>query len=162
MKALNDSVEDDVLVIDTEGSRVAVAGEMFATAAQRRGLGGIVIDGAFRDTAKVRTLAIPVYSRSITPLAGATTILSETQVSITCGGVPVNPGDVIFGDDDGIIVASVEELGELIPTAEEIQAKEAIILNRMEAGESLIDMLNYEAHLKNLEEGKESQLVFTV
>lgn len=162
IKGLSDSVAGEVLVIDTCGSRAAVAGELFSVEASRRGLTGIVIDGACRDTSKLRTLPIPVYSRSVIPLSGTASSISETQVPITCGGVTVNPGDVIFGDDDGVVVASVEELTEIIHMAETIQAKEALILRRMETGESLLDMLNFNEHFQNIMDGKESKLGFNV
>lgn len=162
IKGLNDSVAGEVLVIDTGGSRAAVAGELFSVEASRRGLTGIVIDGACRDTSKLRTLPIPVYSRSVIPLSGTASSIFETQVPITCGGVTVNPGDMIFGDDDGVVVASVEELIEVIHMAETIQAKEALILRRMEAGESLLDMLNFNEHFQNIMDGKKSRLGFNV
>ena len=78
IKGLRDSVQDEVLVIDTCGSRVAVAGELFSLEASRRGLAGIVIDGACRDTARVRELTIPVYSRSVIPISGTTSHIFET------------------------------------------------------------------------------------
>ncbi len=160
IKALQDAAPGEVLVIDTNSSRAAVAGELFATEAQRKGLAGLVIDGPCRDTAKIRTLDLPVYARNAIPVAGTTSSCFETQIPIACGGVTVNPGDILLGDDDGIIVASVAELAELIPLAEAIQAKEATILQRMEQGESLLGMLNFDEHWANVEAGQESQLGF--
>ena len=160
IRGLSESVEGDVLVIDTGGSQTAVAGELFATEAGRRGLAGIVIDGACRDTSRIRTIPIPVYSRSVTPLAGTTQRLFETQIPIQCGGVTVHPGDILLGDDDGIVVASEEELIEMIPMAEAIQEKEARILKRMESGESLLNMLNYDEHVRRIKAGEESKLDF--
>lgn len=160
IKALYDSVSGDVLVIDTQGTRAAVAGELFSTEAARRGLAGIVVDGAVRDTAKIQTLDFPVYARSVIPLSGTSAKISETQVPIQCGGVSVNPQDVVFGDDDGLIVATVSELIELIPIAEEIQRKEEAVLARMECGDSLFDMLNFHEHYENVKSGRASKLKF--
>lgn len=162
IKALKDAEEDEVLVIDTQGSHRAFAGELFATEAARKKLAGIVIDGACRDVQKLRTLNLPVYARFTYPLAGTASKVYGTRVKITCGGVTVNPGDIIFGDDDGVVVASVTELSEVIPIAEEIQHKEEVILKRMEKGESLFEMLNFEEHYANVSNSKESQLKFTV
>jgi RraA family protein len=136
LRALVDARPGDVLVIDTRGGRRAVAGELFATEAMNRKLGGIVVDGAVRDTATLRTLSLPVYARFVTPMSGTTRTACETQVAVQCGGVAVNPGDVIFGDDDGLIVASLDELERILPIAEEIQSKEAAALARMQKGES--------------------------
>lgn len=158
IKALHDARPGDVLVVDTHGSRRAVAGELFATEASRKGLAGIVVDGAVRDTAKIRSLSIAVYSRTITPVAGTTRRIFETQVPVRCGGVAVNPGDVVFGDDDGIVVATEQELSDLIPTAEAIQAKEEAALARMGQGESLLAMLNFDEHYREIGARRESTL----
>jgi regulator of RNase E activity RraA len=162
MKGLSNSVTGEVLVIETCGSRAAVAGELFSVEAARRGLAGIVIDGACRDIAKICTLTIPVYSRSVIPISGTSMKIFETQLPIICGGVTVNPGDIIFGDDDGIVVASMVELLGLLPTAEEIQAKEELILREMEAGRSLFTMLNFEEHWRNVSSGDKSKLQFEI
>lgn len=162
IKALAESVAGEVLVIDTEGSRVAVAGELFSTEAARRGLAGLVIDGACRDTARLRTLDLPVYARSVLPLSGTTTTLFETQVPVRCGGVIVNPGDVVFGDDDGLIVATLDDLAAAVPLAEAIQAQEQIILERLAAGEGLLDMLNFDEHVQSVAAGRPSTLRFRV
>jgi 4-hydroxy-4-methyl-2-oxoglutarate aldolase len=160
IKALGDAQPGEALVVDTRGSRAAMAGELFSKEAERKGLAGIVIDGAARDTAKVRTFSIPVYSRSVIPVSGTTRRILPTQVAIQCGGVTVNPGDVIFGDDDGIVVATEKELAELIPVAEGIQQTEEAALARMNAGESLLVMVNFEEHYRALQAGRESKLKF--
>jgi len=160
IKALRDACPGEVLVVDTHGSRRAVAGELFATEASRKGLAGIVVDGAVRDTAKIRTLSTPVYSRTILPVAGTTRRIFETQVPVRCGGVVVNPGDVIFGDDDGIVVATEQGFADLIPAAEAIQGKEETALARMGKGESLLAMLNFEEHFREIRANRESALKF--
>ena len=162
LKALHDSVSGEVLVVETCNSRAAVAGEIFSVEAARRGLSGIVIDGACRDTATIRTLSIPVYSRSVIPSSGTSSRIFETQVPITCGGVAVDPGNVIFGDDDGVVVAAKAELQELLETAEEIQLKEELILRNLGEGKCLFDMLNFDEHYRDVSLGKESKLRFNV
>lgn len=162
IKALRDARPGDVLVVDTHGSRRAVAGELFATEASRKGLAGIVVDGAVRDTAKIRSLAIPVYARAITPVAGTTRRIFETQVPVRCGGVAVNPGDIVFGDDDGIVVATEQEFTDLIPVAEAIQSKEETALVRMGKGEGLLAMLNFDEHYREIGGNRESTLKFLI
>src|SRR5262249_57136868 len=94
LNALVHANPGDVLVIDTRGGRRAVAGELFATEAIHRKLGGIVVDGAVRDTATLRTLPLPIYARFVTPMSGTTRRACETQVAVQCGGVARNPGAV--------------------------------------------------------------------
>ena len=161
IKALQDAQPGEVLVIDTRNSRSAVAGELFSKEAQRKGLAGIVVDGAVRDIAKVRTFGMPVYARSFCPRSGTTRRIFATQVPVECGGVTVRPGDVLFGDDDGIVVASEAQLAGLVSAAEAIQKTEAGVLARMERGESLLTMLNFQEHFRAIEAGRESRLKFS-
>ena len=72
------------------------------------------------------------------------------------------PGDIIFGDEDGLVVASESELGELIPIAEEIQRKESEAMRQMSKGKSLLQMLNIDEHLSLVATGKESKLRFLI
>ncbi len=160
LRALVDAKPGDVLVIDTRGGHRAVAGELFATEALNRKLGGIVVDGAVRDTATLRTLPLPIYSRFVTPMSGTTSTACETQVAIQCGGVVVSPGDVIFGDDDGLIVASVAELERILPAAEEIQDKERAALERIREGNSLPTLLNFDEHWAAVTKQSQSKLAF--
>jgi 4-hydroxy-4-methyl-2-oxoglutarate aldolase len=63
-----------------------------------------VIDGGAQDTPKVRQMGFPLFSRYVVPTHGALRLVGETQVPIECGGVHVRPGDIIMGDDDGVVV----------------------------------------------------------
>jgi 4-hydroxy-4-methyl-2-oxoglutarate aldolase len=158
IKALSESRANEVLVVDCQGFTKAVVGELFSAEAKRRGLAGFVIDGSVRDTQIIKRLEFPVYCRSIHPMAGTTTTLIDIQIPVSCGGVMVNPGDIIFGDDDGLIVASSEEFTTLLSTAEAIQAKERHIFEQIQRGQSLFQMLNLESHLERLAQGEPSQL----
>lgn len=160
LRALVDARPGDVLVIDTHGGRRAVAGELFAIEATNRRLAGIVVDGAVRDTATLRKLAIPVYARFVTPMSGTTETACSTQVAVQCGGVAVNPGDVIFGDDDGVVVASPAELERILPLAESIQRREVDALARMHAGERLPALLNFDEHWQAVTKKPHSRLTF--
>ena len=160
MKALHDASPGDVLVVDGQQGHTALAGELFSTEAKRKGLSGIVVDGAVRDVATIRAMQFPVYCRSIFPLSGSTSHIFATQVPVSCGGVTVVPGDIVFGDDDGIVVASEAEIIEVLPLTEAIQQKETEALQRMARGESLLGLLNFDEHLASISMGKDSQLRF--
>lgn len=162
VKALGDAAPGDVLVVDGQGGRKALVGELFTSEARRRGLAGIVVDGAVRDVQAIRASGFPVYARGVSPVAGAANSPASAVIPIVCGGVKVQPGDYVIGDDDGIVVASEKELVEIVPIAEQIQRKEAEMLRRIEAGESLRSMLNLQEHLDALGAGKRSQLRFLI
>ena len=161
LEALQAARPGDVLVVDGGAERLAVAGELFATEARRKGLAGIVVDGAVRDVATIRTLGLPVYARSTSPAAGTVAAPGRVQQPVHCGGVDIAPGDLVIGDDDGIVVLTEAELDELLPIAEGIQAKESEALARMAARQSLFDLTNLEEHLAARKAGRPSRFGFT-
>jgi 4-hydroxy-4-methyl-2-oxoglutarate aldolase len=162
IKALQEAQEDEVLVIDAEGDKIAFAGEMFATEAQRKKLSGMVIDGGCRDVGRIRKIQFPVYAKYLTPMAGGASKIYRTQVKINCGGVPVSPGDIIFGDDDGIVVMSENEMVGILDSAEHVQSIEEKVLKRMEAKTSLFLLMNFPDHYERISKGQESKLIFTI
>ena len=162
LKALHDASEDEILVIDAEGDRIAFVGELFALEAQRKKLAGIVVDGACRDIKGIRNINFPVYSRYITPMAGTSSNIFPAQEKVNCGGVSVSSGDIIVGDDDGIIVMSEKEATEILDTAQNIQIIEKKVIEKMEAGKSLTEMLNFFDHYAKIDKKQESQLIFTI
>ena len=114
----------DVLVVATGGSRLAVAGELFATEAVRRGLAGLVIDGYCRDVSTLLRLPLPVFARGAHPRAAGARAVPRVQVSVHIGDIRVDPGDILVGDDDGIVLGRPEELAAALPGAEAIHARE--------------------------------------
>jgi len=152
----------DVIVVESTGSR-AVAGELFATEALRRGLCGIVIDGGCRDSEKIRSIPIPFYSRFVTPMAATTSKPGSIDVPIICGGVRVTPGDMLVGDQDGIVViAGTHVEKQLLESAQAIQDLEAKILLNLAQGRSLDSMLNLHEHAQALSQDLASKLRFTL
>jgi len=158
--ALQESGPGDVLVVDAGGDERAVAGELFGTEAQRRGLAGLVILGRSRDTATLAELRMPVWSTGFAPNAYAAKALPETGVSLSLDGVRVEPGELIIGDDDGLVVGSEDELGAAVDGAEAIEAKEKGLQARLLEGSSLFDVMNYDEHLAALRDGRPGGLAF--
>jgi 4-hydroxy-4-methyl-2-oxoglutarate aldolase len=156
--ALHDSEAGDVLVVDAGVSDRAVAGELFATEAMRRGLAGIVIDGLCRDTPTLRTLALPVFARGATPIAAPARRTPVIGTQVLVGGIRVSPGDLLVGDDDGIVVGSEEELAAAIDRAEAIQAGEEALRASITDGTSIFARMNFEEHVTRLSEGRDSAL----
>ena len=160
LAALHDGAAGEVLVVATGGAERAVAGELFAAEATRRQMAGIVIDGLCRDTATLARLALPVFARGASPRASPAAALPVVQVPLRIGDVEVRPGDIVIGDDDGIIVATEEELAAAIDAAEAIQRREAALWPAIEGGVSLFDRLDYAEHRARLEQGLPSRLSF--
>jgi 4-hydroxy-4-methyl-2-oxoglutarate aldolase len=133
--------EGDVLVVDGGGGPPALAGELFASEARRRGLAGIVIDGFCRDTAGLRAIDLPFYARGCVPNAFGPGAEPGETGSVRCGGVEVAPGDLLVGDDDGIVVGTAAELEAVLEAAEALQATERSILAGIRAGESLFSRI---------------------
>ncbi|WP_223692668.1 RraA family protein [Leifsonia poae] len=127
----------DVAVIDTGGdTRHAPLGQVVATALSLRGAAGAIVDGAATDIDEIRALGLPVYARGLSVL---TTKLHDIDsgalnVPVTCGGVTVNPGDVVLADSNGVLFASVATLQALIDTALEDDAEEPDLIRELEAG----------------------------
>jgi len=161
LEALRLAEPGDVLVVDAQGVDKAVAGGLFATEALRRGLAGMVVDGAVRDSETLRSLALPVYSRWTNPMAGTAVRLFQRQIPVRCGGVEIRPGELLFGDDDGVAVAPVEQFAAAVAAAEEIEHKEAQVFQGMAAGRSLFELVNFEEHVAAVRQGDNSVLRFT-
>jgi regulator of RNase E activity RraA len=121
--ALAEAEPGEVLVVAINGGRLAVLGELFATEARRRGLAGVVIDGFCRDVQGLRALGLPVFARGTLPASGTTVSRAPLREPVRCGGVDVAPGDLVFGDDDGVVIAPAAQVGAALATAELITAK---------------------------------------
>ena len=152
----------DVLVVDAGTTEHAVLGELFATEAVRRGMAGIVVYGLCRDTATLRQLPLPIYSLGTIPRAPGATRLPVIQQPIRLGDVEVRPGEILVGDDDGIIVVSDAELDAALEAAEAIQRSEGAIRSGIQDGRSLFEYLNFDEHVENLQAGHHSSLAFRV
>jgi 4-hydroxy-4-methyl-2-oxoglutarate aldolase len=150
----------EVLVNSAGGFDQAVSGELFGTEAFRRGMSGVVIDGLSRDSAALRKLGMPFYSRGVTPKAPPAVTVPEIQVPLLIGEVEVLPGDILVGDDDGIIVGTMAEFAAIVDAAEAIQTREKKLRISIENGFSLFDTLNFTEHRERLIAGVDSKLTF--
>lgn len=153
LHALLNSKPDEVLVINTNNTHKAVVGEIFSTEAKKRKIAGIVIDGACRDTAYVRKVGLPVYAKYINPQVGTKRKVGETQVPVEIGHVSIYPGDIIFGDDDGIVVIKPEDILPTLQKAEEICALEARIIKQVKGGTDLAKLMNFDEYYGELKRG---------
>jgi len=162
MSALGEASPGDVLVIATNGGSRAVFGELVATEASRRGLAGIVADGFCRDLRGLRRIGLPIFARGTTPRSGTAVSRAPLGATIVCGGVEVSPGDVVFGDDDGVLIASADRIAAALDTAELIGRSERAILAAQGRGEGLRTLTNLDEHVAALDRGEASALAFRV
>jgi 4-hydroxy-4-methyl-2-oxoglutarate aldolase len=162
MTAVGEAAPGDVLVIATNGGSRAVFGELIATEARRRGLAGIVADGFCRDLRGLRRIGLPVFARGTTPRSGTAVSRAALGRTITCGHVEVSAGDIVFGDDDGLLIAPAERIGAALGAAEAIARSEGAILAAQARGEALLDLTNHGEHVAALDRGEASTLAFRV
>ncbi len=138
-KAIESVGPGQVLVMDCRGDlRAANGGGILTTRAMKRGAVGIVSDGAFRDSPEIGCMSFPVFA------AGASATISlavhhtvDINVPIGCAGVPVFPGDILVGDEEGVVVIPRHLAAEIAAPAAEQEAFEAFILKKIEAGAPL-------------------------
>lgn len=127
----------DVIVIDAGGFEDrAIFGELMATYCKVRGICGIVCDGAIRDRQAIAAMDdFPVYARAVTPNGPYKNGMGEINVPVCVGGKVVHPGDIVVGDEDGVIVINPAIAADLIVQTRVVQEKEAAIMNKiMEEG----------------------------
>lgn len=103
--AVDSLKQDDVLICSTNGStRICFWGELLSTAARARGARGAIIEGFIRDARQILAMQFPVFMTGFSPVdANGRGDVVAYNVPIECGGVTVNPGDIVFGDIDGVV-----------------------------------------------------------
>ena len=135
LRALEFCRPGDVLLIDAGGDmNNAVVGGILTFYATSIGLAGIVIDGAIRDVAEIREREFPVYARGVTHRGPYKDGPGEINVTVSVGGMVVNPGDIVVGDQDGLLAIPQDGVGELIEKARGVLAAEAETLRAMKEG----------------------------
>jgi regulator of RNase E activity RraA len=128
-----------VVVVATGGNRSAACwGELMSNAARARGAVGAVVDGAIRDVPKILEISPPfqVFASSFTPADSKGRVeFSDKQVEVVCGDVRVRPGDIVFGDFDGVVVIPKEVAEEVVKEAEDKVRRESEFRAAIRRGE---------------------------
>ncbi len=132
----------EVLVIAAGGvPDVAVWGGVATRAAIARGIAGVVIDGAVRDLAELRELGLPVYASAVVPAGPHKGFGGMIDGTIACAGCPVEPGDVVLGDDDGIVVVPLARQAEILAAGQAKLEAEERWLEAIAAGKTMAEVL---------------------
>lgn len=125
----------DVLVVDGRGDRsCALMGAIMITACKKLGLGGVVLDGAHRDTEDLLALGFPVYSVGSNPNGPTKNVPGRINWPISCGGVAVNPGDLVVGDGDGVVVVERHRVASILTPAAHKVAEERVRIEEITSG----------------------------
>lgn len=147
LKALEMGQEGDVIVVDAGGDpNTSVCGGLMGGLAQNRGIRGMIIDGAGRDTDELEHINWPIWTRAITP-RGTHTMFSgrkeelSINVPIQCGSVLVNPGDFIVADLMGVTVIPLEKAEEIVTLAQEQADREEETRKWVADGKTVEDLL---------------------
>jgi 5-oxopent-3-ene-1,2,5-tricarboxylate decarboxylase/2-hydroxyhepta-2,4-diene-1,7-dioate isomerase len=138
-RAIEQILPGEVLVIEARGDQTAgTIGDILALRTQVRGAAGIVTDGAIRDSAALAQLEIPAYHAAVHPaVLGRRHIPWETDVAVACAGVTIQPGDILVGDADGVVVLPPPIAAEILADASEQEREERFIAAQVAAGEPI-------------------------
>ena len=140
--ALLEAGENDILVVDAQGYLNAGPwGDVLTLAAQQRGLAGLVIDGAVRDSQQIITSGFPVFARGLCIRKTSKVQPGRLNVAVTVGGVVVNPGDILVGDADGLVRVAAGDVAHAIDRAQAREQKEEQMRQQILAGASTLDLL---------------------
>ena len=143
-KALEVSKPGDVLVVNRGGDqRHATFGEIAALGAIEYGIAGIISDGVITDREALQRLKFPAYARGVTAMTIKPWDIPEgaVNVSVSVGGIGVNPGDLILADDDGVMVASPNDAQIYLAFCQEKDAWEAWVRSELEKSRSFSDIV---------------------
>lgn len=134
-KALDTARPGDVIVVDAGGfADHAIIGELMAARAKQRGIAGLVIWGAIRDSAELGAGSYPVFACAVTHRGPYKNGPGEINVPIAMGGMAVSPGDVIVGDADGLIAIPQDQAERILASAKSILEKETASMRQIQAG----------------------------
>jgi len=134
-KALQVATPGDIVVVSTGGNTTsAVFGELMCHTAAAAGLGGIVVDGAIRDVEGITRLAFPAFSRTVSPGSCDKDGPGEINVPVCCGGVVVSPGDIVVGDNDGVVVIPAGDAVEVLALVTALMDRESKRIAEIKGG----------------------------
>lgn len=146
--ALDLSFEGCVLVVDGKGDiSTSILGGIQAYYAKKRGVSAIVIDGVIRDLDEIRKIEIPIYAKGTSPVGPHKGWGDSINTPISCSGTVINPGDVLVGDNDGIVVIPKKRVFEVLEYCQEKKLEEKNWIKEIDSGAKLIKTLGLNDNL---------------
>jgi len=132
----------EVMVVDARGQTdSAVWGEVLTRSVMQQGCAGTILDGATRDIAEIRALAFPLFCRGVVPRGPHKGFGGVIDGPIAIGAVTVHPGDLILGDDDGVVAVPRAKVDSLLATARQLIEREQLWFEEIAKGRSTVDIL---------------------
>jgi 4-hydroxy-4-methyl-2-oxoglutarate aldolase len=142
--------EGEVLLVSTGGSMTAgIWGEVMTVAAMLREAAGLVTDGAVRDTMEIASKGFPVFAKGVTVKASTKQHVGLINHPVLCAGVWVTPGDIVVGDEDGVVVLPRSEVETILSAAQRREEAEEEIMQGIRQGKSTVELLGFDEILDN-------------
>lgn len=130
-----------VLVVDAQSFVAGYWGEVLTVAAEAAGVVGLVIDGGVRDIAALRARAFPVFARGVSMRGTIKASVPSVGQPISLAGTPVEAGDLVVADDDGVLVLPGSAVAETLVRAQARAEKEAAMMEKLKSGQTTLDLL---------------------
>jgi 4-hydroxy-4-methyl-2-oxoglutarate aldolase len=141
----------DVLVVaPTSECTDGYFGELLGVSCQAHGIAGLIIDAGVRDTAELTALNFPVWAKAVSSQGTVKNVPGDVNIPVVCAGALVNPGDVIIGDADGVVVVARERAAEVAEASQQRIAKEEKTRERLRKGELGLDFYGLRTKLAEL------------
>ena len=141
----------DVLILDCHGyTEAGHFGDIMALACKMQGIAGVVIDGSCRDAEDIKELGLPVFVRGFNPSGTVKASLGKVNVPVICGGIRVNPGDMVIGDCDGVVVVPQECEDEVFAKAKTKFEKETHIVEALKQGKTTLEIYGFDKLIEKL------------
>lgn len=149
-KAIYAAEPGDVIVADADGFTEAGAwGEIMAVAAQQRGIAGLIFNGAVRDSQAIAAMGFPVFSLALCIKATEKWSLGRINHPLNLDNETINPGDLVLGDRDGIVVVKREEAKDVLAQSLAREEKERAVMQRILRGETTLSILGFDDILES-------------
>ena len=151
-KAIYIAKKGDVICFDARGHLdTSVWGGVQTIAAKKRGIAGVVIDGSVRDVAETKKQKLPVFCKGISPTGPHKGWPDNINVPISCAGVPVIPGDIVVGDEDGVVVIPQTRISEIITSCINRMKKERDWIKKINKGIPTTRILGLDKKYKEMQ-----------
>jgi len=148
-KALDIAKSGNIIVADMgQLTEAGSWGEIASFQAKIKGIVGLVTNGSVRDSLEINKLEFSIFCKAVSIKGIVKESIGYINHYISCGDVVVNSGDIILGDEDGVVVIPLQEAEEILIKSREIIEKEEKLIKRIQAGESLFEMSGYQEVLK--------------